>query len=197
MFGAIGFLPQYQQFVQGADATSSGLLLMPLMIAVTLVSIVVGQLISRTGRYRIYPIAGSILVVAAMLLFATVDVDTSTSTTAVYMVILGAGLGGVMQTSTLIAQNSLSPRDIGAGTGASTFLRNMGSSLGVAILGALYTRQLADMSGITPEALHALPDVARHAFQVAVAGGVASLFLWCGVVCVAGVVAAVFVKPSL
>ena len=146
LFGAIGYLPQYQQFVQGASATNSGLLLMPMMIAVMAVSLTVGQVISRTGRYRIFPIIGAVLVAAGMFLFSTVDVGTSPTTTAIYMVILGAGMGGIMQTSTLIAQNSLDLRDMGAGTGVSTFLRNMGSSLGVSILGAIYAHHLTDFA---------------------------------------------------
>jgi hypothetical protein len=120
-------------------------------------------------------------------------------------VILGAGMGGIMQTSTLIAQNSLDLRDMGAGTGASTFLRNMGSSLGVSILGAVYAHQLtgslaasgtgsADASSMTPAALRALPEAARHVFQVAVTSGITHLFLWGSVVAAAGIVVALFVR---
>jgi EmrB/QacA subfamily drug resistance transporter len=209
LFGAIGYLPQYQQFVQGASATNSGLLLMPMMIAVMVVSLAAGRVISKTGRYRIFPIAGSILVATGMLLFSTVDVTTSQTTTALYMVLLGAGMGGLMQTSTLIAQNSLEPRDMGAGTGASTFLRNMGSSLGVSILGALYAHHLTDslahsasgagtasgsISSMTPEALRALPAAARQVFQLAVTDGITALFVWGSVVAALGVVVALFVR---
>jgi EmrB/QacA subfamily drug resistance transporter len=200
LFGAIGYLPQYQQFVQGSSATNSGLLLMPMMISVMVVSIVVGNVISRTGRYRIFPIVGMILVVAGMLLFTTVGLTTSKTVTALFMVVLGAGMGGIMQTSTLIAQNSLALRDMGAGTGASTFLRNMGSSLGVSILGAVYAHQLTgslgtvDGSSMTPAALRALPEAARHVFQVAVTDGITHLFLWGSVVAAAGVVVALFVR---
>jgi hypothetical protein len=127
------------------------------------------------------------------------------------MVILGAGMGGLMQTSTLIAQNSLDLRDMGAGTGASTFLRNMGSSLGVSILGALYAHHLTDslahsaagagsgsgsgsISSMTPEALRALPEAARHVFQLAVTDGITNLFIWGSVVAALGVVVALFVR---
>ncbi|GAA1639810.1 MDR family MFS transporter [Actinoplanes couchii] len=210
LFGAIGYLPQYQQFVQGASATSSGLLLMPLMAAVMVVSIAAGQIIGRTGRYRIFPIVGSALVAVGMFLFTTVDTGTSPTTTAFYMVVLGAGMGCLMQTSTLIAQNSLDLRDIGAGTGASTFLRNMGSSLGVSILGAVYTHHLTasltesaaagtgtgagEIASMTPAALKALPEAVRHAFQQAVTGGITHLFLWGSVVAAAGIVVALFVR---
>jgi predicted MFS family arabinose efflux permease len=207
LFGAIGYLPQFQQFVQGSSATNSGLLLMPMMIAVMIVSIGVGQVISRTGKYRIFPIAGSVLVVAGMFLFSTVGLDTSKTTTAMFMVVLGAGMGGIMQTSTLIAQNSLDMRDIGAGTGVSTFLRNMGSSLGVSILGAIYTSHLTaslaaastggsgsvSASSMTPAALRALPEAARRVFQQAVTTGIDHLFLWGSAVAVLGFVVALFV----
>ena len=202
LFGAIGYLPQYQQFVQGSSATNSGLLLMPMMIAVMVVSVGVGQVISRTGRYRIFPILGAVLVVLGMFLFSTVDLGTSKTMTALYMVILGAGMGGIMQTSTLIAQNSLDMRDMGAGTGASTFLRNMGSSLGVSILGAIYAHQLTaslaggpvSASSMTPAALRALPEATRQLFQRAVTDGIDSLFIWGSAVAVLGIVVALFVK---
>ncbi|KUL33016.1 MDR family MFS transporter [Actinoplanes awajinensis] len=208
LFGAIGYLPQYQQFVQGSSATNSGLLLMPMMASVMVVSIVVGNLISRTGRYRIFPIIGGVLVVAGMFLFSTVDLHTSKTATALYMVVLGAGMGGIMQTSTLIAQNSLEMRDMGAGTGVSTFLRNMGSSLGVSILGAIYahhlTTSLADSgasaaggtisaSSMTPAALRAMPEAVREVFQRAVTDGISNLFVWGSAVAVLGVVVALFV----
>jgi EmrB/QacA subfamily drug resistance transporter len=208
LFGAIGYLPQYQQFVQGASATNSGLLLMPLMIAVMAVSLTVGRVISRTGRYRIFPIAGSVLLVAGMLLFSTVDTSTSQTLTSLYMVVLGAGLGALMPTSTLIAQNSLERRDMGAGTGASTFLRNMGSSLGVSILGALYAHHLTaslaqsaadgtdigSTSSMTPQGLRALPAATQHVFQLAVTDGITTLFLWGGVIAVLGFVIALFIQ---
>jgi EmrB/QacA subfamily drug resistance transporter len=208
LFGAIGYLPQYQQFVQGASATNSGLLLMPMMIAVMVVSILVGQVISRTGRYRIFPIIGSIVVAAGMFLFSTVDIHTSTLVTALYMVVLGAGMGGIMQTSTLIAQNSLDMRDMGAGTGVSTFLRNMGSSLGVSILGAIYAHQLTDSishsgaaatgsvstSSMTPATLRTLPEAAQHVFQQAVTDGISTLFVWGSAVAAIGIVVALLVK---
>jgi EmrB/QacA subfamily drug resistance transporter len=203
MFGAVTFLPQFQQFVQGSSATSSGLLLMPMMIAAMVVSLASGSIISKTGRYRMFPIAGGVLLTISLGLFATLGTDTSKTTTAIYMVILGAGMGCLMQTSTLIAQNSIEPRDIGAGTGASTFLRNMGSSLGVSLLGAIYTSSLSGSlpggSGgagnqMTPEAVHKLPEAAQHTFQTAVTHGLGMMFLVAAVVAAVGIVVALFVR---
>jgi len=206
MFGAVTFLPQFQQFVQGSSATNSGLLLMPMMISAMVVSLASGQVISRTGRYKVFPIVGAALLTTALGLFSTIDVDTSKTTTALYMVILGAGMGCLMQTSTLIAQNSIEVRDIGAGTGASTFLRNMGSSLGVSLLGALYTNSLTDsLSGggaalpgeanqMTPAVLKSLPEAAQRVFQAAVTDGVTVLFAVAACVAAVGVVVALFIR---
>ena len=119
MFGGITFLPQFQQFVQGASATNSGLLLMPMMIAAMAFSLGGGQIISRTGHYRAFPIVGTALLAIGLWLFSTMHVDTPTWETSVYMVVLGAGMGCLMQTTSLIAQNSVSIRDLGAATGAS------------------------------------------------------------------------------
>jgi EmrB/QacA subfamily drug resistance transporter len=209
MFGAMGFLPQFQQFVQGSSATNSGLALMPMMIASMVVSLGGGALISKTGHYKSLPIMGSILVTAGLALFATMDVATTTFTSGLYMVVLGAGMGAMMQTSTLIAQNSLDLRDMGAGTGVSTFLRNMGSSLGVSLLGAVYANQLTDSlagtgaapqdvaasaTSMTPQALRALPEAARHLFQQAVTDGVTALFTWGAVVAAAGIIVTLFIR---
>lgn len=205
MFGAVTFLPQFQQFVQGSSATNSGLLLMPMMIAAMTVSLAGGAVIGRTGHYKAFPVVGTALIVLALGLFATIDVDTGKTTTALYMVLLGAGMGCLMQTSTLIAQNSIELRDMGAGTGASTFLRNMGSSLGVSLLGALYTSSLTDSLAagsslpgeadqMTPAVLKSLPEAAQRMFQVAVTDGVTTLFTVAGCVAAVGVVVALFIK---
>ncbi|MGH3793278.1 MAG: MFS transporter [Pseudonocardiaceae bacterium] len=207
MFGGVTFLPQFQQFVQGSSATNSGLLLMPMMIAAMVVSLAGGLMITKTGRYRALPIMGSVLLAAGLGLFATVGLDTSRTATALYMVVLGAGLGCLMQTTTLIAQNSVSLRDIGAATGASTFLRNMGGSLGVSVLGAIYTSRLTDSLGahgagisvdgsarMTPDALKALPAAARHLFQQAVTDGITGVFAWGAAISAVGFVLAWFIR---
>lgn len=209
MFGAMTFLPQFQQFVQGSSATNSGLLLMPMMAAAMVVSLGGGVLISKTGQYKWLPVAGSALVALGLGLFATMDVDTSAATSSLYMVILGSGMGAMMQTSTLIAQNSIEMRDMGAGTGAVNFLRSMGSSLGVSLLGAVYTGTLADSlkgagpeaaavassaSSMTPQGLKQLPEQARGFFQQAVTDGITTLMVWGAVVAVVGTVAAVFIR---
>ncbi|MFJ6214932.1 MDR family MFS transporter [Streptomyces sp. NPDC092296] len=209
MFGGVTFLPQFQQFVQGSSATNSGLLLMPMMIAAMVFSVGGGAVISKTGHYRAMPIIGSALMAVGLGLFATMGTDTSRGTTSLYMVVLGAGMGCLMQTTMLIAQNSSPVRDIGAATGAATFLRNMGGSLGVSLLGAIYTTTLTHsmtthggagaasggaVSQMTPEALKALPEAARALFQRAVTDGIDAIFTWGAVIAAIGLVISLFIR---
>jgi EmrB/QacA subfamily drug resistance transporter len=143
MFGAIVFLPLFLQLVDGASATSSGLNLLPLMVGLLAASIGSGQVISRLGRYKIFPVMGTALAAIAMMLLSTINPQTSRLLLSVYMVILGAGLGMVMQVLVLAVQNSAERRDLGVATSSATFLRSIGSSFGVAIFGAIFSSQLA------------------------------------------------------
>lgn len=208
MFGAITFLPQFQQFVQGQSATNSGLLLLPMMLSAMAFSMVGGQIISRTGHYKAFPILGTLLLAVGLYTFSTMDVTTGTGTTAIYMAILGAGMGCLMQTTNLIAQSSVPLSDLGAATGTSTFVRNLGGSLGVAALGAIYGQQLssglasggvdgissADSASLTPEALRSLPEQAIQVFRVAVADGIHEVYFWAALITVVGFAASWFVK---
>lgn len=208
LFGGITFLPQFQQFVQGASATNSGLLLTPMMIAAMTFSLGSGQFISRTGHYRAFPIVGTILLGVGLWLFSTMTLDTPKWETSVYMVVLGAGMGCLMQTTNLIAQNSVAIKDLGSATGASTFVRNLGGSLGVAILGAIYAAQVTsslasaggtgasstDSSGFTPAALQQLPATVQDLFRQAVVNGTEAIFLVGAAITAAGVVLSWFVR---
>jgi predicted MFS family arabinose efflux permease len=143
MFGAIVFLPLFLQLVDGASATSSGLNLLPLMVGLLTASIGSGQVISRMGRYKIFPITGTALAAIAMLLLSTLNPQTPRLLISLYMVVLGAGLGMVMQVLVLAVQNAAERRDLGVATSSATFLRSIGSSFGVAIFGAIFSSQLA------------------------------------------------------
>ena len=203
MFGGITFLPQYQQFVQGQSATNSGLLLLPMMLSAMVFSLAGGQIISRTGIYRPFPIVGTALLSLGMWLFSTMDLHTGTGTTAVFMVVLGAGMGCLMQTTNLIAQNSVEIRDLGAATGGSTFVRTLGGSLGVAILGAVYSSHLAStlaragapataggqVHTLTPASLRTLPQAFQLLFGQAVVNGTHAIFVVAAAVGVVGFVA--------
>jgi len=133
MFGGISALPLYLQIVRGASPTESGLQLIPLTLGIMLGSVISGQLISRTGRYKIYPIIGSALMVIGMILLHFVTADTAYWQTGFSMLIFGLGLGNVMQPITLAVQNAMPPQDIGVATSSSTFFRQLGGTLGVAV----------------------------------------------------------------
>jgi len=147
MFGSMSFLPLYQQTVQGASATNSGLLLLPLMFGMLVVSLVVGRTITKTGRYRAFPIIGGVAMTGGMGLLTLLDLDTSKTESSLYMIVLGVGMGFLMQTSMLIAQNSVAQKDLGAASGAATFFRSIGGSFGVSLFGAIFANRLASSAG--------------------------------------------------
>ena len=211
MFGAVTFLPQFQQNVQGASATSSGLQLLPLMGGMLVTSLLGGQLITRTGRYRSLLIAGSVVMAAGLGLLATMSVTTGQLTTSVYMVVLGVGMGLLMQTTMLVMQNSVTQRDVGVASGAATLFRTLGGSLGVSLLGALFAQQvqstLADrLSGtsaaplggahLTPSMLDQLPAPLREAYQAAITSGIGQVFLWGAVIALIAVIAAWVIREA-
>jgi EmrB/QacA subfamily drug resistance transporter len=133
MFGAFISLPLYLQIALGASPTKGGLELIPFVIGIMGGSILCGQLIARTGRYRIFPIVGNALMLVALVLFSQVGADTPLWQTMLVMVLMGLGLGGNMQPMILAVQNAVSPREIGVATSAVTFFRSMGGTLGAAV----------------------------------------------------------------
>jgi EmrB/QacA subfamily drug resistance transporter len=139
MFGVISFLPLYLQLVTGASATNSGLLLLPLMFGLLGASTLSGQLISRTGRYKVFPVAGTAIAAVGMWLLSTMTPTTGRATSTVYMVVLGIGIGLVMQVVILATQNAVDRRDLGVATGTVSFFRSVGGSFGVAVFGAIFT----------------------------------------------------------
>jgi EmrB/QacA subfamily drug resistance transporter len=142
MFGGIIFLPVYLQAVKGFSPTASGLSLLPAIIGIFSTSITAGQLITRTGRYKIFPILGAVVLVAALLLLSTLHVDTPFWRVALYEYLFGAGLGLTMQTVVTAIQNSVEFRDMGAATSSITFFRQMGGSIGAAVFGAVLSSRL-------------------------------------------------------
>jgi EmrB/QacA subfamily drug resistance transporter len=134
MFGALSTVPLYLQLVKGATPTESGFQLLPIILGLMISSIVSGQLISRTGRYKIFPIVGTGFMVIGFLIFTTIRADTSYLVLASAMLFVGLGLGQLMQTLTIASQNSVGPRDIGVATSSSTFFRQIGGTLGVAVI---------------------------------------------------------------
>ncbi|MCW2953332.1 MAG: drug resistance transporter, EmrB/QacA subfamily [Conexibacter sp.] len=142
MFGAITFLPLFLQVVNGASPTGSGLQLLPLMAGLLLTSIGSGQIISRTGRYKVFPIMGTALMAVGFVLLSRMHVGTTTLQRSASMLVLGLGLGMVMQVLVLAVQNAVDYEDLGVATSGATFFRSIGGSFGVAIFGAIFSNRL-------------------------------------------------------
>jgi EmrB/QacA subfamily drug resistance transporter len=142
MFGAIIYLPLYLQVVKGMTPTESGLALLPMVVGVFLTSIGSGNAITRTGRYRAFPIVGAAVTIAGLAMLAQLGRETPYWQVAVSIFVLGAGLGFTMQTLVVAVQNAVPPRDLGAATSAVTFFRSMGGALGTAVFGAVLTSRL-------------------------------------------------------
>ncbi|NYI87948.1 EmrB/QacA subfamily drug resistance transporter [Amycolatopsis endophytica] len=142
MLGGITYLPTYLQRVQGASATESGLRMLPLVVGMLLTAVVSGTVISRTGRYRLFPIAGSLVLALGLFLLSHLDASTGFWVTSAYMVVLGLGLGCTMQVPTIVVQNTSDYEDLGVATSGVSFLRTLGSSFGVAVFGTIYASNL-------------------------------------------------------
>jgi EmrB/QacA subfamily drug resistance transporter len=189
LFGAITYLPLYLQVTKGASPTRSGLQLTPLMAGLLVTSIVSGQLISRLGRYRTFPIAGTALVAVAMFLLSRLGVGTSIWVAAGYAVVLGLGLGMVMQVLVLAVQNAVDRSVMGVATSGSTLFRQIGGSIGVALFGTIFANRLqGELSNrlppgtrvpeaTSPAAIAGLPAAARNAFEQAFASALHPVFL--------------------
>ncbi len=142
MFGSITYLPAFFQIVRGESPTISGLQLLPLMAGMLVVSIASGQIISKTGRYRIFPIVGTFGITLGLYLLSRMGVSTGTAAAALYMVVLGLGLGAVMQVLVLVVQNAVPYSELGVATSGATFFRSIGGSFGAAIFGAIFSNVL-------------------------------------------------------
>ncbi|TCP45119.1 EmrB/QacA subfamily drug resistance transporter [Tamaricihabitans halophyticus] len=214
LLGAAAFLPTFLQMVSGANATNSGLLMLPMMGGLLVTSIVSGQLISKTGKYKIYPIAGSLIAFVGMLLLATMGADTSLWQSGSYMFVLGAGIGLMMQVLVLIVQNAVPAKDVGTATSSNNFFREIGASIGTAVFGSIFvarlTNQLQDMpadlpeqasgagglnaESITPQLVHALPEGVRDFFVHAYADSLTPSFLYLAPLFLVSFVLCLFIK---
>jgi len=188
LFGAVTYLPLYLQIVKGHSPTSSGLLLTPMMAGVLVTSIGSGQLISRLGRYRPFPIVGTLLMTIAMFLLAGISVSMPIWQTALYMLLLGFGLGMTMQVLVLAAQNAVPYELLGVATSGSTLFRQVGGSIGVAIFGAIFAHELAGHldtafppgsprpEAASPELVARLPEALHSAYVSAFAASLRPVF---------------------
>jgi predicted MFS family arabinose efflux permease len=189
MFGGIVFLPLFLQVVMGATPTNSGLLLLPLMGGVVVSSIVSGRLITRTGRYKIYPLVGTTLMAIGLWLFSTMSTDTALVTASIFMLIFGTGIGLVLQVLVIAVQNAVEARDLGVATSSAQFFRSLGGSFGTALFGAVLTSQLAirlatllpagaEMGELTgsPDLIAQLPAGTRESVMDAFSGAITMSF---------------------
>lgn len=189
MFGAIIFLPQYQQLIRGDSATKSGLMLLPLVLGIMSASVVSGRIISKIGRYRFFPISGTIIITIGFFLFSHISTTTNRGILGIWMYVLGIGIGQVMPVLTLAVQNAVERKDLGTATSSVVFFRTIGSALGAAIFGAILTNRLAhhinqsvsgpaaasavknlkssasQLHNLPPSVLHAVFIAFAHAFQ--------------------------------
>jgi MFS family permease len=189
LFGATTYLPLFLQVAKGSSPTASGLQMLPMMGGMLLTSIGSGQVISRTGRYRAFPLAGTTLITIALLVLSRLHAGTSMAVVMGAMLLLGLGLGCVMQVLVIATQNAVGYADLGVATSAATLARLMGGSLGTAVLGAIFAAGLpAEFQGfVTPASLAALPPPERGAYAVAVADSLGRMFVVAAGVAVLGV----------
>jgi EmrB/QacA subfamily drug resistance transporter len=167
LFGAVTFLPLYLQVVKGHSPTVSGLLITPMMAGLLVTSILSGNLISRFGHYRPFPIAGTAIMAVGLFLLSSITVSTPTLRTAAFMVVLGLGLGMVMQVLVLAVQNSVDYQYLGVATSGSTLFRQIGGSIGVSVFGAIFSSNLAgELASRIPRTVHvpaaANPAIVQH-----------------------------------
>ncbi|MFF8810813.1 MFS transporter [Streptomyces pactum] len=215
LFGAANYLPTFLQMVDGASATESGLLMLPMMGGLVLASAVAGTMVSRTGRYRVHPIVGGALSAVGMWLLSLLDEDTPRLEYSLWMAVLGVGVGLVMPVLVLAVQNAADPADLGAATSANNYFRQIGGSIGAAVFGTLLADRVADRmaqeppaaegpsdvllpdpESITPEMVHALPAAVRDTYIGAYADAMPRIFLYLVPVLVLGFLLAFLLKEK-
>ncbi len=198
LFGAVTYLPLFLQVVKGSSPTKSGLELLPLMGGLLITSIASGQVITRTGRYRKFPIAGTAVMTVGLYLLSTLDPASSTTDIFIFMFILGLGLGMVMQVLVLVVQNAVQYSDLGVATSGATLFRSVGGSLGTAVLGAVFSGRLAaelksvfppeaagkvpSSAAVSPKVIAALPAPVRADYLQAFTNSLNTVFLVAAIV---------------
>ncbi|WP_079103586.1 MDR family MFS transporter [Streptomyces aurantiacus] len=214
MFGAMTYLPTFLQVVQGVSPTMSGVHMLPMVAGLLISSTVSGQIVSRTGRWKVFPIAGTAVTALGLLLLHRLDVDSSTGEMSAYFLVFGLGLGLVMQVLVLIVQNAVSYEDLGVATSGATFFRSIGASFGVAIFGSVFASRLsgelttalrgqrlppglsADALKSDPKIIGELPAALRPPVVEAYAVSITDVFLYAAPVALVGFVLAWFLRED-
>jgi MFS family permease len=202
MFGSLGFLPLFLQVVTGASATNSGLAMFPMMGGVLVASIVAGSLITRTGRYKVFPVVGTAIGTLGFVLLTTIDASTTKLTVSAFMFVLGFGIGMTMQVMVLAAQNAVPLSVMGAATGGVSFFREIGGAIGIAVFGAVFTSGLSDRlgtsgapaEGLSIDLIHKLPAAQQTTVVHAIADSVAHIFVFAAPIMVLAAVATWFLR---
>ncbi|MGW0546213.1 DHA2 family efflux MFS transporter permease subunit [Streptomyces altiplanensis] len=214
MLGAMIFLPTYLQYVDGDSATVSGVRTLPMIVGLLIASVFSGSVVSRTGRYRIFPVVGSLVMGVGLFLLSLMGTGTSAWLESLYMFVLGAGIGLCMQVLTIAVQNTVEYADLGTSTSGVTFFRTLGMSFGTAVFGTIYANSLrpnlasgiaeaarggADPATLTqvaqsPEGLHTLPPAQAEPIVQAYADSLHTVFLWTVPVAVVGFLVSLFLK---
>jgi EmrB/QacA subfamily drug resistance transporter len=200
LFGSVTYFPLFLQVVKGASPTASGLQMLPMMAGMLVTSIGSGQLISRTGRYKLFPVAGTAVMTTGLYFLSRLTPQSSTTAASVMLLVLGVGLGMVMQVLVIAVQNAVAYQDLGVATSGATLFRLIGGSLGTAILGAIFASRLeANLAkllptvagaahNITVQAVLQLPPAARSTYAQAFTASLGSMFFVAAVVCAVGFV---------
>ncbi len=190
LFGALTFLPLYQQTVQHLSPTGSGLMLIPMMLGSTVTALIAGQVTTRTGRYKALPIIGAGVMTVGMFMLTGLGLHTSLLTAGIIFAVIGLGMGFLMQITTLVAQNSVNPHQMGVASSSRTFFQQIGGSIGVAAFGAVFARRLVESMAaqapgghfnakggqLDPATVNHLPLVVRHDVFVAITHAVTGVF---------------------
>jgi hypothetical protein len=207
LFGSVTYMPIFLQVVRGASPTTSGLQMVPMMLGMLLTSIISGQVISRTGRYKLFPIAGTAIMTVGLFLLSRLDAGSSAAKASALMMVLGLGMGMVMQVLVIAVQNAVDYRDLGVATSGTTLFRLIGGSVGTAILGAIFASQLSShLARLAPggspggigagstsaAALQRLAPSMRAAYSQAFADSLGTVFLVASLVCATGFLLALF-----
>ena len=206
MLGAMTFLPTFFQYVEGVTATQSGFRMLPLVLGLLVTAITSGNIVSKTGRYKIFPVVGGLVMAFGLFLLSTMDPSTPVGLSSLYLFVLGMGIGLSMQVLTIIVQASVPYTDLGVATSGVTFFRTMGSAFGAAIFGTLYANFLSDRlpaaiaesPGVTPQdlatpsALHQLEDSVIAPIVNAYSDSLTQVFLWAVPVALVAFVLALF-----
>jgi EmrB/QacA subfamily drug resistance transporter len=200
LFGSVTYLPLFLQVVSGSSPTASGLQLLPMMAGMLTTSIASGQLISRWGRYKVFPIVGTAVMALGLYLLSLMTARTTVATASLYMLVLGLGLGMVMQVLVIAVQNAVSYGDLGVATSGATLFRLIGGSLGTAIFGAIFTSRLhvnlarslpqgaasGEMSGMSPQGLAQLAPAIRAVYLDSFTAALSTVFLVAMVIAILG-----------